>query len=55
MQEVEGKEIVDKYVKKTAPQKREIHHVGGAFPKTNDPTDNYGKQNKLGVDSTRDY
>lgn len=54
MEEVEGKNIVDKYVKKIPDTKRKPTHVGGAMPKNDDGLESYRRINKLGIDEVRD-
>ena len=55
MQEPEGEQLLKKYVANVKPKPRKAAHVGGAFPKAEDPLDKFRKMNKLGVDDSRDY
>lgn len=55
MQEPEGEKLLRKYVANVKPKPKEPAHVGGAFPKKDDPIDKLRKMNKLGVDDSRDY
>lgn len=54
MEEIDGEEIVDKYVTKVKESKREIAHVGGPFPKKDDIEKIYEDLDKKGTSELRD-
>jgi len=54
LEEAQGEKLLEKYVAKVKEKPKEAAHVGGAFPKKDEPLDKL-KMNKLGLDSARDY
>ncbi len=53
--EVEGEDVVDKYVTRTEPKSQEIEHVGGSIGQEPDPLGSELKLNKHGIESGKEY
>jgi len=55
MEEIDGEEVVDKYVTKVKEKPREIAHVGGPFPKKDTIEKLYEDLDKKAINKSRDY
>jgi len=55
LEEVDGEEIIDKYVTKVKEKPKETSHVGGPFPKKNTIETLYDDLDKKAINKSRDY